>query len=141
MNVNDKQTPTVLLRICVAFDEAERARSAEILIKHVASDLRCDTQSLQFNEFDPLGSRVRMRGGNHVYLMDEALIKVPAENQSYMQRLLSKGTLIIRLPQGGQGFLNLQNLIGYTAYPGAAEIPADSWIAQPKRAAKSTDGL
>ena len=31
-------------------------------------------------------------------------------------------------------YLNLQNLIGYTVYPGAAEIPADSWIAQPKRA-------
>ncbi|HUL51345.1 MAG TPA: hypothetical protein VLU94_02045 [Candidatus Nitrosotalea sp.] len=77
---------------------------------------------------------LRMRGASHVYLMNEALIKVPAENQSYMQRLLSKGIFRIRLPRGGQGFLNLQNLIGYTVYPGAAEIPADSWIAQPKRA-------
>jgi hypothetical protein len=26
----------------------------------------------------------------------------------------------------------MQNLIGYTVYPGAAEIPADTWMAQPK---------
>src|SRR5947209_2306829 len=32
------------LRICVVFDEDASARSAEILISHVASDCRCDTQ-------------------------------------------------------------------------------------------------
>ena len=76
---------------------------------------------------------LRMRGGQHIYLMNEALIKLPVENQSFMQRLLSKGTYRIRLREGGQGFLNLQNLIGYTVYPGVPEIPVDSWIAQPKR--------
>ena len=76
---------------------------------------------------------LRMRGDSHVYLMGEYLIKLPVESQYYMQRLLSKGTFSIRLPQGGQGFLNLQNLIGYTVYPGVPEIPADSWIVQPKR--------
>jgi len=84
---------------------------------------------------------LRMRGGGHVYLMGENLVELPAESQSYMQRLLSKGTLTIRLPEGGQGLLNLSNLIGFTVYPGVPEIPADSWIAQPKRPAKSADGL
>jgi len=84
---------------------------------------------------------LRMRGGSHVYLMGENLVKLPAESQSYMQRLLSKGTLTIRLPEGGRGLLNLQNLITFTVYPGVPEIPTDSWIAQPKRAAKSADGL
>ena len=76
---------------------------------------------------------LRMRGGQHVYLMNEALIKLPVENQSFMQRLLSKGTYSIRLREGGQGFLNLQNLIGYTVYPGVPEVPGDTWIAQPKK--------
>lgn len=76
---------------------------------------------------------LRMRGGNHIYVMNEALIKLPVENQSFMQRLLSKGTYSIRLSEGGQGFLNLQNLMGYTVYPGVPEIPADSWVAQPIR--------
>jgi len=27
--------------------------------------------------------------------------------------------------------LNLANLAGYTVYPGVAQIPADSWLAEP----------
>ncbi len=75
---------------------------------------------------------LRMRGGRHVYLMKETLVKLPAESQSYMQRFLSKGGLGVRLPRGGESILNLANLIGYTVYPGVPEIPADSWIAQPR---------
>jgi hypothetical protein len=76
---------------------------------------------------------LRMRGGEHVYLMNETLVKLPIENHSFMQRLLSKGTYSVRLSEGGQGFLNLQNLIGYTVYPGVPELPVDTWMAQPKR--------
>jgi hypothetical protein len=73
---------------------------------------------------------LRMRGGCHVYLMNETLVKITAESQSYMQRLLSKGALVVRLPGGGQSFINLANLIGYTVYPGVPEVPADTWMAQ-----------
>jgi hypothetical protein len=75
---------------------------------------------------------VRMRGGSHIYLMNEAVIKLPIESHSFVQRMLSKGVYGIRLHNGGQGFLNLQNLIGYTVYPGVAQVPADTWMAQPK---------
>jgi hypothetical protein len=75
---------------------------------------------------------LRMRGGRHVYLMNETLVKLPADSQSYMQRLLSKGTFVIRLAGGGQSYLNLANLISYSVYPGVAEVPADTWMAQPK---------
>src|SRR6266566_5299505 len=74
---------------------------------------------------------LRMRGGSHVYLMNEIVVKLPAENQSFMQRLLSKGTYGIRLREGGYGLLNLHNLIGYTVYPGVPEVPADTWMAEP----------
>jgi hypothetical protein len=74
---------------------------------------------------------LRMMGGSHVYLMREALVKLPVESQSFMQRLLSKGTYGIRLREGGYGLLNLQNLIGYTVHPGVPELPADTWMAQP----------
>ena len=76
---------------------------------------------------------LQMRGGGHVYLMDEAVVKLPAESQSYMQRLLSKGVFGVRLSEGGQGFLNLENLIGYAVYPGVREVPVDTWMAQSKR--------
>src|SRR6266699_1846124 len=72
---------------------------------------------------------LRMRGGSHIYLMNETLIKLPVENHSFMQRLLSGGSYSIRLQGGGHGFLNLANLVGYTVYPGVPEIPSDSWIA------------
>ena len=72
---------------------------------------------------------LRMRGESHIYLMNETLIKLPVDNHSFMQRLLSGGTYSIRLRGGGQGFLNLSNLLGYTVYPGVPEIPSDSWMA------------
>ena len=72
---------------------------------------------------------LRMRGGSHVYLMNETLIKLPVENLSFMQRLLSGGSYSIRLQGGGQGFLNLSNLVGYSVYPGVPEIPSDTWMA------------
>jgi len=75
---------------------------------------------------------LRMRGGSNVYLMNETLVKLPSDNHSYMQRLLSKGPFCFRLPSGGESVLNLANLISYSVYPGVAEIPADSWMAQPK---------
>jgi hypothetical protein len=75
--------------------------------------------------------KLRMRGGSHVYLMNEILVKLPAESHSYMQRFLSKGAVAIRLANGGLGVLNMANLIGYTVYPGVAEVPEDTWMAQP----------
>src|SRR3989449_7483632 len=72
---------------------------------------------------------LRMRGGSHIYLMNETLVKLPVDNHSFMQRLLSGGSYSIRLQGGGQGFLNLSNLLGYTVYPGVPEIPSDSWMA------------
>ena len=75
---------------------------------------------------------LRMRGGCHIYLMNETLVKIPADSQSFMQRLLSKEAYIIRLPRGGHGVINLQNLIGYTVYPGVPEVPADAWLAKPR---------
>ena len=84
---------------------------------------------------DPMVSflHLRMMGGSHVYLMREAAATLPAESQSFMQRLLSKGTYGIRLREG-EGLLNLHNLIGYTVYPGVSELPTDTWMAQPKGA-------
>jgi hypothetical protein len=48
-----------------------------------------------------------------------------------MQFLLSKTGFHVRLCRGGIGVVNLANLAGYTVYPGVAEIPGDSWIAEP----------
>ena len=81
---------------------------------------------------------LRMRGGSHVFLMNETLIKLPLENHSFMQRLLSGGSYGIRLKGGGQGFLNSSNLVGYTVYPGVPEIPSDSWMAVSSRLAPAS---
>src|ERR1043165_8852542 len=74
--------------------------------------------------------KLQMRGGQPLFVMVEAATKLPAESQSFMQFLLSKGAIHMRLRGGGIGVLNLANLVSYTVYPGVAQIPGDSWIAE-----------
>jgi hypothetical protein len=58
-------------------------------------------------------------------------VKLPVENQSFMRFLLSKGSFHMRLRNGGVAVVNLANLVGYTVYPGVADIPADAWLIEP----------
>lgn len=82
---------------------------------------------------DPLVSfiKLQMRGGQPSLVMVEAAARLSAESQSFMQFLLSKSTIHMRLRGGGIGVVNLSNLAGYTVYPGVAQLPADSWLAEP----------
>ena len=111
--------------------------------KHVPLDdpsrLQKRAQRRQVGDMQVSFHNLRMRGGRHVYMMKETLVKLPVESQSYMQRFLSKGALGVRLPRGGESILNLANLIGYTVYPGVAQIPADSWMAQPQPTYETTN--
>ena len=75
--------------------------------------------------------RLQLRGGRPLFAMVEAPAKLPAESQSFMQFMLSKASVHMRLRGGGIGVVNLANLAGYTVYPGVAQIPADSWLAEP----------
>ncbi len=75
--------------------------------------------------------KLHMAGGRPIFVMTEFPVKLPAESQSFMQFLLSKGGFHMRLPKGGTGVVNLAHLAGYTAYPGVAQIPADTWLAEP----------
>jgi hypothetical protein len=62
--------------------------------------------------------------------MIEVSVKLPVENQSFMRFLLSKTGFHMRLQSGGTALVNLANLAGYLVYPGVAQIPSDSWIAE-----------
>jgi hypothetical protein len=75
--------------------------------------------------------KLQMRGGQPLFVMVEAAAKLPAESHSFMQFLLSKGAIHMRLRGGGISVVNLANLAGYTVYPGVAQIPADAWLAEP----------
>ncbi len=75
--------------------------------------------------------KLQMRGGRPLFVMVEIPVKLPAESQSFMQFMLSKAAIHMRLRGGGVGVVNLANLIGYTVYPGVAQIPADIWMAEP----------
>jgi hypothetical protein len=75
--------------------------------------------------------QLRFKGSAPLFLMAELSVKLPAENQSFMRFLLSKTGFHMRLRGGGVGVVNLANLVGYTVYPGVAQVPADTWIAEP----------
>ena len=75
--------------------------------------------------------KLQMRGGRPLFVMVEVPVKLPAESQSFMQFMLSKAAVHMRLRGGGIGVLNLANLAGYTVYPGVAQIPGDAWLAEP----------
>jgi hypothetical protein len=75
--------------------------------------------------------KLRMVGGTSLFLMAEFPVKLPAENQSFMQFLLAKGGFHMRLRGGGIGVINLANLAAYTVYPGVAQVPSDTWLAEP----------
>jgi hypothetical protein len=78
--------------------------------------------------------RIQMRGSRPFFAMIELPAQLPAESQSYMQFMLSKAAVYMRLRGGGIGVLNLANLAGYTVYPGLPQVPADAWLAEPQQA-------
>jgi len=112
MNPNDKQTVTAPLKICIAFDEEASARSAEILIKHVASDLDCDTQSFRFDELDPPGPCVA--AARSACAVDVLVIAVrddrmlPPHVQSWLSLCLglrdedAPGALVVLVPKAAE---------------------------------------
>src|SRR6185369_11795621 len=72
--------------------------------------------------------KLQMREVCPLFVMVEIPVKLPAESQSFMHFMLSKGAVHMRLRGGGIGVLNLANLAGYTVYPGVAQIPSDAWL-------------
>jgi hypothetical protein len=75
--------------------------------------------------------KLHMVGGKALFLMTEFPVKLPAESQSFMQFLLSKGGFHMRMREGGIGIVNLALLAGYTVYPGVAQVPNDTWLTNP----------
>lgn len=75
--------------------------------------------------------KLEFRKAAPLYLMAELSVKLPAENQSFMRFLLSKAGFHMRLRGGGVGVVNLAQLSCYTAYPGVAQVPSDTWPAEP----------
>jgi hypothetical protein len=75
--------------------------------------------------------KLHFRSGPPIFLMAEFSAKLPAENQSFMRFMLSKTGFHMRLAGGGVGIVNLAHLSGFTAYPGIAQTPSDSWLAEP----------
>src|SRR6266404_3261173 len=111
----------------------------EISEEEFRKHARLDQPELRIrrNQPTPVGDllvsfvRLHMRGGRPLFVMVEIPVKLPAESQSFMQFMLSKASIHMRLRGGGVGVLNLANLAAYAVYPGVAQIPTDAWLAEP----------
>ena len=111
----------------------------EISEEHFRRHAHLDQPELMVkrNEPTPVGDllvsflKLHLAGGKSLFLMVEVPVKLPVENHSFMQFMLSKGGLHMRLREGGIGVVNLGNLLGYAVYPGVPQVPADTWLIEP----------
>jgi hypothetical protein len=72
---------------------------------------------------------IQLVGGRHMYLKVQ-IVDVPrAEQLQRIHSFMELPGLSFRLPSGGLGLVNLANAVKFTAYPGPAEVPADTWSA------------
>jgi hypothetical protein len=106
---SDKSKTVAPLKICIAFDKEASARSAEVIIKHVASDIECETQSFQFDELQRTAQCVAAaRTGSIVEVLvlavrDDRML--PAYVQSWLGLWLgfrdeeANGTLVVLVPK------------------------------------------
>jgi hypothetical protein len=72
---------------------------------------------------------VQLVGGRHMYLKVQ-IVDVPrAERLQGIRAFMELPGLSFRLAGGGLGLVNLTNAVKFTAYPGPAEVLADTWSA------------
>jgi len=80
------------LRICVVFDEEASFRSAEILIRHLASDQHCETQTFGFDELEaPVHgiAAARNAAGTEILVVAIRGNRIPAHMQFWLGLCLS----------------------------------------------------
>jgi len=122
----DQQTTQISerpLKICVVFDEAANSRSAEVLIRHVASDYHCDTQSFHFDELDqpaPGVAAAQCAADTDIFVLavrgDRML---PAHIQSWLGLCLGlrdedlEGALVALIPEAAETTDLRLSLVGY----------------------------
>jgi len=80
---------------------------------------------------------VEMLGGTRVFLAAKIRVGLPAERLQRLRTLFSATALDFRLPEGGAGVLNLQNLVRFTFHPGPDVTPVDAWLAHHHSSAPS----
>ena len=72
---------------------------------------------------------IQLLGGHHIYLKLQ-IVDVPrAERLQKLRAFMELPGLSFRLDGGGLGLVNLTNAVKFSAYPGPAEVLADTWSA------------
>src|SRR5258708_34916282 len=87
----------------------------ELSEKEFRKHARLDDPALMAKRYQPIPvcdllvsyAKLQMRGGHPLFVMVEAPVKLPAESQSFMQFMLSKAAVHIRLRGSGVGLMNL----------------------------------
>ena len=72
---------------------------------------------------------VHLLGGQHIYMKLHGITALPAERVQKIHDLLTLPGLWFRLPGAGVSLIHLSGAIKFIAYPGPAEVPAETWLA------------
>jgi len=72
---------------------------------------------------------IQLLGGRHMYLKVTIVDVLPAERLQRIRIFLELPSLSFRLVGGGLGLVNLTKAVKFIGYPGPAEVPTDTWLA------------
>jgi hypothetical protein len=147
------------LRICVVFDDEDSAKSAELLIGHVASGYECERLSFSFDELDPPAHGVaaaRSASDSDIFIFaihDDRM--VPRHAKSWLQLCVGlrdedqDGALVVLIAAGahisnpGSSLMDYMQTIAITGrmafFPGQRGI--DDYVTPARKQLELEDSL
>jgi len=123
--VPDQSAAAQPVKICVVFDEESSAGNAEVLIKHVASNFGCESQSFHFDELDcpaPGAAAARFASATDILVLALGADRMLPDHMQYWLGLLAglrdkdqRGALVV--------------LFSHAVKSSAAESPLVTYLA------------
>ena len=141
--VPDRTAAAQPVKICLVFDEESSAGNAEVLIKHVASNFGCESQSFHFDELDrpaPGAAAARFASATDILVLALGDDRMLPDHMQYWLGLLAglrdkdqRGAMVVMFSQAVESSAAESPLVTYLA--SVAALGGLDFIPQQKYAA------